>query len=344
MKNLFILMAGISVLTTSCNETTASTNNDGNTEPAAVVVKTEKTKFPNAIKIDGIAQNPEGVEFNKEDNTFLLSSLNAGPIIKVNLDGTFKPFTSGEKFPVSTAGLQIDYKHNRLLVAGFNGTELYDQDPATKGASFLRVYNLKTGVIEQDVNLSSLAPDAMAYFANDIAVDTEGNSYVSDWYAGVVYKVDLEGNSSIFWRNETGIPSGPNGLDFHSDGYLLVSILNVNGKGLYADFGLVKIPVKDSKLAKVVTISDSGFTGFDGMVINAEGNVVGVTNNGTTPGGNTLLELASTNNWESAEIVHTKAISASTTVAITPTNINYVINQDFMSGSAETWTIEQIKF
>ena len=100
------------------------------------------------------------------------------PIIKVKSDGSYQAFTRGEKYPLSTAGLQIDYKHNRLLVAGFNGKEAMDNDPKTKGVSFLRVYNLKTGVIEKSINLSSLAPNANAYFANDIAVDNDGNAYI----------------------------------------------------------------------------------------------------------------------------------------------------------------------
>ncbi|RLD36323.1 MAG: hypothetical protein DRI74_09290 [Bacteroidetes bacterium] len=330
MKKLIILIVLGAVFATSCK--------------IASKQKKSNVNFPETIKIEGIAQNPEGIEFDMNDNTFFLSSLDAGAVIKVNLDGTYNSFTSGEKFPLSTAGIQIDYKRNRLLVAGFNGTELMDKDPKTKGTAFLRIYNLKTGVIEKDINLSSLLPDASAYFANDIAVDNEGNVYVSDWYARVVYKVDLQGKPSVFWKNETGIESGANGLDFHPDGYLLVSILNVNEKGLYADFGLVKIPINDPKSATIINISDKRFTGFDGMLINSKGNVVGVTNNGTSPGGNTLIELSSKDNWNSAGIVNSKSITASTTVAVTPNNENYVINQDFTKPMKEDWTIQQIKF
>jgi len=343
MKKGFILIGTIVLMMSSCQNNT-KTESKEKIKSSEVIEKEENTNFPDLIKLEGLAQNPEGIEFNKNDNTFLLSSLNAAPISKISLDGTFKPFTSGEEFPLSTAGLQIDYKRNRLLVAGFNGTELMDKDPKTKGTAFLRIYNLKTGIIEKDINLSSLLPDASAYFANDIAVDNDGNAYISDWYARVVYKVDLEGNPSVFWRNETGIESGANGLDFHTDGYLLVSLLNVNEKGLYADYGLVKIPVNDAKSAKTIDITNSGFTGFDGMVINEKGNVVGVTNNGTSPGGNTLIELSSNDSWKSAKIINSKTITASTTVAVTPNNKNYVINQDFTKPMKEDWTIEQIKF
>ncbi len=126
--------------------------------------------------------------------------------------------------------------------------------------------------------------------------------------------------------------------------FLLVSILNVNDKGLYADYGLVKIPINDAKSAKIVDITNSGFTGFDGMVLNTKGNIVGVTNNGTSPGGNTLIELSSNDSWKSAKVINSKRIPASTTVAVTPNNENYVINQDFTKPMKENWTIEQIKF
>jgi sugar lactone lactonase YvrE len=340
--NKLLLLSAISIgfVSTSCQA--------GNTETSSnkevVAPAKSKTELPGTIKVNGIAQNPEGVEYDKSDQTFLLSSLNAGPIIKVNPDGTYKPFTTGEPYPMSTAGLHIDYKNNRLLVAAFNGTELFDQDPATKGVSNLRIYNLKTGAMEKDINLSSLVPDAPAYFANDVAVDNEGNAYVTDWYAGVVYKVDMNGTTSVFWKNETGIPSGTNGIDFHPDGYLLVSLVSVNEKGLYANYGLVKIPVNKPKSAKLVEISNAGFTGFDGMVIKENGNVVGVTNNGTTPGGNTLIELSSKNNWESAKVINSKPMAASTTVAVTEESENYVINQDFTQPMKENWTINLIKF
>ena len=296
-----------------------------------------------SITINGIAQNPEGIEYDKTDHTFLLSSLNASPIIKVKPDGSYKAFTSGEKFPLSTAGLQIDDKHNRLLVAAFNGMELMDKDPKTKGVSFLRVYNLKTGVIEKTINLSSLAPKADAYFANDVAVDNEGNAYVTDWYANVVYKVDNAGKATLFWENTTGIKGGPNGIDYQ-DGALLVSLLKVDDKGLYAHYGLVKVPVKNPKSATIVQMNNSGFAGFDGMVVKQNGNIIGVTNDQKTAGGNLMIELSSDDAWKSATVIHTKKIKPSTTVAVTEHNENYVIHQDFTDNFAKTWTIEQEEF
>ena len=305
----------------------------------------KSVQTPKNIMVKNITQNPEGIEYDKSDNTFLLSSLNAQPIIKIKPDGTFVPFTKGEQFPLSTAGLQIDYKNNRLLVAGFNGTELMDQDPATKGTAYLRIYDLKTGKMKQDINLSSLAPQAKAYFANDIAVDDAGNVYISDWYANVIYKVDLKGKATLFWENDLSIAKGgPNGLDVHPDGYLLVSLLNVNKKGLYENYALVKIPLDNPRKSHRVEIENEGFAGFDGMVITKSGNIVGITNDQKSAGGNRLIELSSDSNWNNAKIINSKAIPASTTVAVTPENKNYVIEQDFSNNFKKDWKINQIEF
>ncbi len=298
-------------------------------------------KLPSKILVKNLAQNPEGIEYDKNDNTFLLSSLNAKPIIKIKSDGTYKAFTHGEKFPLSTAGLQIDYKNNRLLVAGFNGTELMDNDPKTKGASFLRIYDLKTGALQKEINLSHLAPKASAYFANDIAVDDNGNVYVTDWYAQLIYKVTIDGKASIFWENNTSIKSGPNGIDFKDD-YLLVSILTVNDKGLYDNFGLVKIPVSNPNNAKLVKIDDVQYSGFDGMVIKPNADVVGVTNNQKTPGGNRLITLRSSDDFKTAKVIKSKDIDASTTVAVTPNGKNFVINQDFTNNFKKDWNIQEV--
>lgn len=343
IKKTLILLLIVIGFTCSCNNKTMK-NEHSKINKVNKEVGQNKIVFPNSIKIESIAQNPEGIEFDKNDNTFLLSSQNADPIIKINLDGTFKQFTKGEKFPLSTAGLHIDYDRNRLLVAAFDSNELFDENPATKGVSYLRIYNLETGNLEQDINLSFLVPNAKSYFANDITVDNNGNVYISDWYAKVVYKVDLNGTPSVFWKNKTSIPSGPNGIDFHPDGFLLVSILDISSSFLYIDYGLVKIPLNDPQAAQLVNITDTNYHGFDGMVINANGNVIGITNNGKTGGGNVLMELKGIGDWSSANVINLKAIKESTTVAVTPENKYYVINQDFSDDSATTWIIKQIKF
>lgn len=326
-KPLILTLATTLALTTGC---------PGVDEPAS---DDPQTVFPDTVTVSDVAQNPEGIEYDTASEAFLLSNLNAGPILKIQLDGTHTPFTWGEPYPLSTAGLQIDAAGGRLLAAGFNGNDILDDDPATRGISVLRIYDLATGEFEQDVELSALVPDAWSYFANDIAVDDSGNAYVSDWFAGVVYKVDAQGTPSVLWTNTSVVPGGPNGLDYHPDGYLLVSVIN---DGSYSEHALVKVPLDDPDAAADVSITGAEFSGFDGMVITTSGRVVGVTNDGVSAGGNVLLELSSDDGWASAAVTRSAAMAASTTVAVTPQDLYYVIHQDFSDAALTEWTIERI--
>jgi len=217
-----------------------------------------------------------------------------------------------------------------------------DKDPKTKGAAFLRVYNLRTGLLEQEVNLAPLAPNAKAYFANDVAVDTDGNSYVSDWYAGLVYKVTPKGKAEVFWKNNTDVIGGPNGLDITDDGRLLISVISTNPP--YKQYALVNIPLNDASKATAVKIEGDAFSGFDGMYIKKNGNIVGVSNDKKNFGGNLLLELSSNDNYKTAKVIHAKSIKASTTVAVTPENENFIIKQDFSNPFAKEWHIDKITF
>ena len=132
-------------------------------------------------------------------------------------------------------------------------------------------------------------------------------------------------------------------IDFNKNGYLLVSLISVD-KGLYTKYALIKIPLNNPNSASRVDIKESEFAGFDGMVVTPKGNIIGVTNNQKTAGGNMLIELESKDNYKSAEVINYKNIKPSTTVAITPNGIYYVINQDFSDNNKKSRSIEQIKF
>jgi len=125
---------------------------------------------------------------------------------------------------------------------------------------------------------------------------------------------------------------GPNGIDFHPDGYLLVSNLFANQ--------LIKIPVDNADGISVVEINDDLFAAFDGMVYKANGNIVGVTSL------ETLIELSSNDDWRSAIVENSKALSSpGTTVAVTPEGYNYALLTDVVSQEVfNNWVIERIKF
>jgi hypothetical protein len=51
-------------------------------------------------------------------------------------------------------------------------------------------------------------------FINDAALDRQGNTYVSNSFSPVIYKVDREGNASVFFQDAGfNLPSGEFGFN-----------------------------------------------------------------------------------------------------------------------------------
>ena len=98
-------------------------------------------------------------------------------------------------------------------------------------------------------------------FLNDIAVDTDGNLYISDTQLRLIFKVSPDREVSIL-ADRSMIPElrGPNGLIFDSEGNLQVIDFNT-GK-------LLKIRPDGSD-----EVIGEGFGGGDGLAFDSEGNL-----------------------------------------------------------------------
>lgn len=282
--------------------------------------------YPEEITFNATGQNPEGIEYNPQTNTFYLSAINKNPsIISVGFDGSVKTF-SNDKDAVSRAsfGLQVDLKNNRLLACA-NGQRVGN----------VTIYNLKNGDLEHTINLSSLLPEKESYQINDLMVDNNNNIYVTGRLEDVIYKIDIKLKPSVFFQKE-GFTK-PNGIVYHPEGYLLVSFSNQNST-------FVKIPINNPNAVELIVIKDFNFLGFDGMVLNEKGNVVGVTFAPDSKGDYFVVELSSDDNWKSAKVLNSKNTKKSTTIAQVKPNLYYVINQNWKNKKAENWTLEKVAF
>lgn len=281
--------------------------------------------FPQEVTIMFENLKPEGIEYNKNKQTFLVGSLTMGDVYEVDFEGNYTNFTSDENLQ-SSAGIHIDYTGDRLLVTSL--------DPMAfgggKNIGGLNVYQLSTGEKLNEVSFLELLPNATNITPNDITVDGSGNIYVTDFLGNVIYKIDQNYEPTVFLNSPALV--GPNGIDFHPNGYLIVSNLFANQ--------LVKIPIDKPEEINTITINDELFAGFDGMVYKADGNIIGITSF------ETLVELNSTDNWESATVVNSKALSSpGTTVAVTPEGNYYALLTDVVSQDVFTnWVIEQVEF
>jgi len=282
-------------------------------------------EFPDEVTIMFENLKPEGIEYNKNKNVFLVGSLTMGDVYEIDFEGNYTNFTNDENL-LSSAGIHIDYDGDRLLVTSI--------DPGAfgggKSVGGLNIYKLSTGEEISKVSFLELLPDAMFFTPNDITVDASGNIYVTDFLGDVIYKVNQNYEASVFSNSDK--LDGPNGIDFHPDGYLLISNLSGNH--------IIKMPIDMPEDINIVTITDPLFGGLDGMVYKADGKIVGVTTF------ETLVEISSTDNWATAIIENSKALSSpGTTVAVTPEGFNYALLTDVASQDVfNEWVIERVAF
>lgn len=282
--------------------------------------------LPSLIIANAAGQNPEGIEFDKSKNLFFLSAINDNPsIITVDFEGNTKVFSNDNGIKSDKSfGLQVDYKNNRLL-ACTNYKE---------SRNHVAIYNLDSGFLEQNINLSDLLPEKNRFQANDLVVANNNEIYVTGRLENTIYRIDVDLEPSVlFQRENLGLP---NGIVYDSDGYLIVSYYTND------DANLIKIPIENPDLSELITINNLDFRGFDGMILNEKGNLVGVAKNFENPKEGFVFELSSDDKWKTADVVKKIAINRSSTIAQVNSDVYYVINQDWKNKHAKTWTLEKV--
>jgi sugar lactone lactonase YvrE len=312
-----LLLGGL--LTASC----ANDDDDDNATPAA----------PESVAFTVAGLYPEGVQYDAKNSRFLVSSVATGNVGQVKDDGTYSVFAPASAAGiVSAIGLNLDDSRNRLLVASSNG--------AQRNVAKLVSFNRDNGQVLFNTDLGALRA-APNHFANDIAVDNQGNAYVTDSFAPVIYKVDPQGVASVFLDNiQLAAPAGAfglNGIVFHPDGYLLVA---------KSDEGaLFKVPVSNPAGFTRVTTTGLDLRAADGLLLQDNNTLQVVTNSQ-----NKVYRLSSSNSWAAATLSGTFATLPQfpTTLARRAGTDSYVLyaNLDKMMQTppVSVFTIAKVRF
>ena len=274
---------------------------------------------PDTITINVPGLMPEGVEYDGTRGQFLVGSISQGSVSIVADDGTLTPLLQDPKLK-SIIGLQIDAAHNRLLFAS--------TDQAKIGQ--LGIYELSTGKEIKVVDLAALTPDAAGHFPNDIAVDPDGNAYVADSAAGAFYKVDIDGNASVFLQDPSFVGSFVlNGIDYNPNGYL-VAVRSPD---------LIKIPLDNPQSFSVVKI-DGDVSGGDGITfIDAKTLAAAVGNP------KHVVQLTSDDDWATATITGDFQVApgSATTIAIRD-GVPFVTDAQFANANATSYVLKKVAF
>ena len=150
--------------------------------------------------------------YDKFNDRFYVSSTTRGDIGIVAADGSYTAFITDPAL-TATTGLEIDEARKLLYVSN-----------SSDGS--VGVYNINTGQRVAFIDLKPLLPGAPV-FINDIALDPQGNAYVTNSRTPVIYKIAPDGTASIFYQDATFATAafGFNGIEYGNSngGYLLVA-------------------------------------------------------------------------------------------------------------------------
>jgi sugar lactone lactonase YvrE len=243
---------------------------------------------PDEIVIEHHNLFPESIEYDETGKRFLLSSATEGTIYEVTDDGTTRAFIEDDDL-ISTVGIEIDHINNRLLVVNADCEPAWPMPEGCAQSTWLGSYDLATGERIFLAELSETYPKGTLHSGNDVAVDTNGNAYVTDILAAVIYGVDMEGNVSLFMENEAF--AWINGIVAHPDGYLILG----SSPGL-----LLKIPLDEPEVIPIELEDDIRFDITDGMFLLHDGSLVMVTFPSSF-----IYQLSSDDDWTSATRVAT---------------------------------------
>jgi len=256
-------------------------------------------QLPNEILIKSPGLYPEGLVYDNRTEAFYTTSVAQGKIVKVTKDGKVTVFADDEDL-VSTIGLEIDVKRNRLIVCNSDPGASSKSSEATKGKLAAVVfYNLKTGKREKYIDLTAIAPQG-GHMANDVTIDNNGNLYITDSFSPIIYKVSNKGKATILINDERlAAPAGTfglNGLVYHPNGFLIVAVYN-GGK-------LFKIPLSNPSDLKEIELGGKPFPTIDGVLF-LDNNTIALACNNLTGADFTsaVYKVNTNNNWMSANTI-----------------------------------------
>tara|TARA_Y100001001_G_C8014363_1_gene310950 strand:- start:4078 stop:5430 length:1353 start_codon:yes stop_codon:yes gene_type:complete len=254
-------------------------------------------QFLDEIVIKNPGLYPEGLVYDSKSEVFYTTSVSQGKITKVDKYGNSSVFVD-DKDLISTIGIELDQKRNRLIVCNSDPGVGVKSSNLTKGKlASLAFYDLKTGEKEKNIDLGSIAPSG-GHLANDLTMDDKGNLYITDSFAPIIYKVSQKGEVSIFINDKRlAAPTGTfglNGLVYHPEGFLIAAVYN-GGK-------LFKIPINKPSDLKQIELGEKSYPTIDGVLL-LDNETIALSSNNLTGADfpSAVYQIKTSDNWISAK-------------------------------------------
>ena len=323
MKKLFILMVVIS----GCSKEIDYEQDAGRIEQGSHTSIQAPVIFPDQIHFTQFGLYPEGIAFDKFNDRFLVSSFGQGPIGTpfygtgtigaVALNGDYTPLIHDPELK-SILGLHIDEARKRIVVAVTDGW--------VGNVAKVGVYDLQSGRRIWLIDLAALHPGGV-HLADDLTIDPQGNIYITDTRSPIIYKVDVNGQASVFFENDLfAKPAvfayywvGFNGIVYNNNGFLLVAFYAGSFVGKPS---LVKIPVNDPQNFSVVQL-DVPIASPDGLLLSRDGKDLIIVDNKFFAAPGEIIHMSSNDKWVSAKRIEsfTTGLTFPTTATTNGTDV-----------------------
>jgi sugar lactone lactonase YvrE len=244
---------------------------------------------PDLISGSAPRLHPEGVAYAPDQNRFLVGSVTHGTVSVVRPDGSVRTLVDDPAL-ITTMGLAVDARRGRLLVVnGDVGISDHSTPETTRKTAGLGIYDLRDGRRIAYHDLGALDP-VHEHFGNDVAIARDGTAFVTDSFAGAVYRIPLDGAPSIALRDGRLMPAGSgngaNGIVLHRKGFLLIA--HSSGRALFKLAG--------GQLTQVAV--DQPIGAPDGLLLDRSGALHAVDNTAD----NRVVTLDSADDWATARL------------------------------------------
>jgi len=278
LKHLFFIGVS-SLILIACN----STSND--------------TTLPNTFTLKESALYPETVTYSSSKETTYIGSYYKGKIVSMDLLGNMRDFIVDDSL-VAVVGMTINEEKNYLIVCNSDSNLSLRSSSATLGRlAQIMIYDLNTAKKVASIDLSKLY--AGGHFLNDVTLDSAGNIYVTDSFSPVIYKIDTNLKASILVQNELFNGGqgrfGLNGIEYHSDKFLIVGMSNGN---------LFKVNLDEQTTVSKIELSTK-LKSLDGILLLDNNTLLVVSNNlpalSKVTFDEAITKLTTTNNWLTLE-------------------------------------------
>jgi sugar lactone lactonase YvrE len=312
------------------------------TLPAARASAHHGDRLPDTITAQARELYPEGVAWDPFRRAFLVGSARFGSVSVVTPAGAVQELVPSLGL-VSTLGIRVDVRRRRGLVAFSDFWIRQAIDPGRPPLSGVAMFDLASGDL---IRVIDVDPGATRTFGNDLALDRDGNAYITNSVSTTIVRVTPQGTVSPLLtdpRFEAAVV-GANGIVYDPRGLLLVA--------RYDTGALFRIPLACPERMTEVRLPQP-LVGTDGMALTRGGDLVVVTNSigaavGVPGGVDAVSVLRSRDGWRSATLRHRVepwADAGPTTVALTPSG-GYVmagkVGTLLTGGVASDFTIRRL--